>query len=146
MATCSNILALKVLWTVWKCKMIWHRKMSSPGWKVSDMLLQKSRTITNSSRKNRVTRLKQKWHSVVDVSSGERKVGSVKNNTASERGMLGPWIKVNWMRASRRWQDWTSTSYESVNWNGQEWANLIQMTIISTTVSKNPFEKKEYPS
>ena len=27
--------------------------------------------------------------------------------------------------------------------NGPEWATLIQMTIISTTVSKNPSEEKE---
>ena len=27
--------------------------------------------------------------------------------------------------------------------NGPEWANLIQMTIISTTVDKNPLEKME---
>ena len=28
-----------------------------------------------------------------------------------------------------------------MNYNGQEWENLIQMTIISTTVGKNPLEK-----
>ena len=27
--------------------------------------------------------------------------------------------------------------------NGQEWSNLIQMTIISTTVGKNPLEEME---
>ena len=27
-----------------------------------------------------------------------------------------------------------------------EWANLIQMTILSTTVGKNPIEEMEYPS
>ena len=30
--------------------------------------------------------------------------------------------------------------------NGPEWANLIQMTIISTTVGKNPLEEIEEPS
>ena len=30
--------------------------------------------------------------------------------------------------------------------NGPEWANLIQMTIISTTVGKNPIEEMEFPS
>ena len=30
---------------------------------------------------------------------------------------------------------------ESVNYNGPEWANLIQMTIISTTVGKNMGKK-----
>ena len=30
--------------------------------------------------------------------------------------------------------------------NGQEWENLIQMTIISTTMGNNPLEEIEYPS
>ena len=32
---------------------------------------------------------------------------------------------------------------ESANWNGLEWVNLTQMTIISTTVGKNPLEEIE---
>ena len=30
-----------------------------------------------------------------------------------------------------------------MNQNGQEWVNLIQMTILSTTVGKNPLEEME---
>ena len=30
--------------------------------------------------------------------------------------------------------------------NGQEWVNLIQMTIMSTTVGENPLEEMEQPS
>ena len=30
-----------------------------------------------------------------------------------------------------------------MNWNGLEWGNLIQMTIISNTVGKNPLEEME---
>ena len=30
-----------------------------------------------------------------------------------------------------------------MNWNGQGWANLNQMTIISTNVGKNPLEEME---
>ena len=30
-----------------------------------------------------------------------------------------------------------------LDWNGLEWANLIQMTIICTTVGKNPLEEME---
>ena len=30
-----------------------------------------------------------------------------------------------------------------LDWNGLEWANLIQMTIISTTVGKNHLEEME---
>ena len=33
-----------------------------------------------------------------------------------------------------------------MNYNGLRWANLIQMSIISTTVGKNPLEEMEYPS
>ena len=36
----------------------------------------------------------------------------IRNNTAWEPGMLGPWIKVNWTWSSRRWQSelkWTGT-------------------------------------
>ena len=42
---CFNILALRTPWTVWKGKMAWHRKMSPPGWQVSNMLLGKSGKI-----------------------------------------------------------------------------------------------------
>ena len=35
---------------------------------------------------------------------------------------------------------------ESVNLNGLGWMNLIQMTIIATTVGKNPLEEVEQPS
>ena len=37
-------------------------------------------------------------------------------------------------------------SQESVNYNGLEWANLIQMTIIFTTVGKNLLEEMEQTS
>ena len=29
--------------------------------------------------------------------------------------------------------------------NGQEWVNLIQLAIISTTVGKNPLEQMKFP-
>ena len=32
---------------------------------------------------------------------------------------------------------------ESVNYNGLEWVNLTQMTIISTTAGRNPLEEME---
>ena len=34
---------------------------------------------------------------------------------------------------------------ESVNLKGQEWANVTQMTIVSTTVGKNPLQEMEQP-
>ena len=35
---------------------------------------------------------------------------------------------------------------ESANWNGLERVNLTQMTIISTTVGRNPSEEMAWPS
>ena len=40
----------------------------------------------------------------------KEKSDAIKNNIAQEPGMLGPWIKVNWMWSSRRWQEWTLIS------------------------------------
>ena len=40
------------------------------------------------------------------------------------------------------WLQSLTIKYSKVN-NGWEWANLIQMTIISTTVVKNPLEEME---
>ena len=37
--------------TVWKGKKIWHWKMNSPGWEVSDILLKKSREIAPEGMK-----------------------------------------------------------------------------------------------
>ena len=48
---------------------------------------EEQRAVTNSSRKNEVTGPKQKQHSVVDVSSGERKVQYYKN-IVCEPGMF----------------------------------------------------------
>ena len=54
----SSILAVRTPWTVWKGKKIRHWEMSPPGWKVSAMLLGKSREIAPE----RMTRLRHTWH------------------------------------------------------------------------------------
>ena len=33
-----------------------------------------------------------------------------------------------------------------LKWNGMEWVNLTQMTIVSTTAGRNPSEEMEWPS
>ena len=33
-----------------------------------------------------------------------------------------------------------------MNYNGLEWENLTQMTMISTTLGRNPSEEMEWPS
>ena len=48
---------------------------------------------------------------------------AIKSNIAQEPRMLGLWVKVKW------------------KWIG--WVTLIQMTILSTTVGKNPLEEME---
>ena len=62
----------------------------------------------NSSRKKRLSQSENnaqvRMWLVMEVKSN-----TVKNNSASEPGMLGPWIKVNWRWSNRRWQEWTST-------------------------------------
>ena len=54
--------------------------------KMSNMLLEKRRAITNSSRKNEVAGPTWKWHSVVDVSDGESKDWCCK-----EQYYIGTW-------------------------------------------------------
>ena len=70
------------------------------------------------------------------------KSDAVKNTIAYEPGMLGSWIKV-----IQKWSNYHGKSeqrhLEISELNGLEWANLIQMTIISSTVGKNPLGKME---
>ena len=63
------------------------------------------------------------------------------------------WVAFPFSRGSSQPRDQTQVSYIAggffTNWaireaqNPCEWANLIQMTIISTTVGKNPLEEME---
>ena len=54
--------------------------------------------------------------------------------------------QANWKWSNRRWQEWTSTFLESATYDSLEWVNVTQMTIISTTVGRNPLEEMERPS
>ena len=110
MAIHSSILARRTSWTVWKDKKVWHWKMSPRLEGVQYATGEEWREITNSSRKNEAAWLKRKWCPVVDVSGNESKVQCCKEQCCIELGLLGPWIKINWMWSSRRWQDWTLTS------------------------------------
>ena len=141
MANHSSILASRTPWTVWKGKKTWHQKMSPPRW--VDVQYATGEEWRNSYRKNEEAGQKQKqcqlWMClVVTVKSN-----AVKSNTAWEPGILGPWIKVNWMWSGKRWQEWILTFLESVKLKRTERENLTQMTIIPTTVVKNPSEEIE---
>ena len=48
--------------------------------------VEEQKTTTNSPRKNEAAGLKQKWHSVVDVSGGESKIQGFK-----EQYYIGTW-------------------------------------------------------
>ena len=128
--------------TVWKGRKIWHWKMSPPGQKVPNMLLVKRRGQLQIAPE----RMKWLGQSRDDTQlwmclGANVKYDCLQNNITQEPGMLGQDINVNWMSLNRRWQKWTSTSQESMNYNGWEGGKLIQMTIISTTMGKNPLEE-----
>ena len=89
----------------------------------------------NRSRKNEEAEPKQKQHPLVDVSGGENRAQCCKQYC------IGTWNGRSMKWPNRRWQEWTLTFYESVNKNGLEWANLIQMTIISTTEGKKSLRR-----
>ena len=97
----------------------------------------------NNSRENEGMEPKQKHHPVVDVSGDRSRVRCYK-----EQYCTGTWkvrsknqgklevvkqemarVKINILGISTQ--------------NGMEWVNLTQMTIISTTVCKNPLEGME---
>jgi len=105
--------------------------------------VEEQRTITNSTRKKGATGPKQKCHSVVHVSGDECKFGCCKeqyyigtqNITSMNQGKLDM-VKQEMARMN------ISTLGIS-ELNGQEWVNLVQMTILSTTVGKNPLKEME---
>ena len=59
----------------------------------------------NKSRKNEKMEPKQKQYPVVDVPGDGNKDWCCKEQHCIEPGMLGPWIKPNWMWSNRRWQE-----------------------------------------
>ena len=87
MATHSSILAPRIPWTVWKGNEIRHWKMSPPGWKVSNLLLRKSRgQLLIAPERMKQLDQKKKWCSVADVSGDEGKVRCCK-----EQNCTGIW-------------------------------------------------------
>ena len=101
-----------------KAKRYEHHRMSSPGWKGSNLLLEKS----SEQFLIAAERMKQLGQSrnyawlwmclVVKVTSD-----TVKNNIAKEPGMLGPWIKVNCM--------WSTGDGKTEHWyHRNQWTKL----------------------
>ena len=74
------------------------------------------------------------------------KYDAVKCNIAQKPGLLGPLNQHKLDEVKQEMAKWTPTFQESVNYNGREWVNFVEMTIISTTIDRNPVEEMEQPS
>ena len=57
--------------------------------------------------------------------------------------MLGPWTKVKLQVVKQEMAGVNVDILGIDEENGLEWVNLTQMTIISTTVGKNPLDEME---
>ena len=100
------------------------------------------RAITNRSRENEVAGPKQKQHSGVVVSGGESKVQCCK-----EQYCIGTWNfrsmnqgKLDVVKQEMARVNTDTLGISELKW---EWANLIQMAILSATVGKKPLEEME---
>ena len=83
----------------------------------------------NNSKKNVETEPKQKQHPVVDVTGDGIGTRNVKAKNQSKLQVVK--------------QEMARVNTDILGIYELEWANLTQMTIISTTVGKNPLEEKE---
>ena len=95
----------------------------------------------NNSRKNEGMEPKQKQHPAVDVTAGGSKVQCCK-----EKYCIGTWSvrSMNQGKLEVVKQEMTRVNIDILgitNQDGLEWENLTQMTIISTTVGRNPLEE-----
>ena len=95
----------------------------------------------NSSKKKEEAKPKQKQPLVVDVSGGESKVRWPK-----EQYCIGTWkvgsINQGKLNVVKQEMARVKTDIFGINeLNGWEWENLIQTTILFTTVGKNPLEE-----
>ena len=97
----------------------------------------------NNFRKNEGVEPKQKQYPVVDVAGDRSKVWCYK-----EQYCIGTWNvrSMNQGKLEVVKQEMARVNVDilkSANWNGLEWVNLTQMTIISTTAVRNPLEEME---
>ena len=97
----------------------------------------------NNSRKNEEMEPKQKQHPVVDVTGDGSKVRCCK-----EQYCIGNWnvTSMNQGKLEVVKQEMARLNINILGIseiNRLEWVNLTQMTIISTTVGRNPLEEME---
>jgi len=94
----------------------------------------------NNSRKNEETEPKRKQHPVVDVTGDGSKVRRCK-----ERYCISTWNvrPMNQGKLEVVKQEMARVNINSSGISELKWENLIQVTIISITVGKNPLEEME---
>ena len=99
---------------------------------------EEQRAITNNSRKKEAAGPKRKQHSVVDMSGGESEVQCYK-----EQYCIGTWNlrSINQGKLDMFKQEMARMNINILGISERE--NLIQMTIVSTTVGNNPLEEME---
>ena len=97
----------------------------------------------NNSRKNEETEPKQKQHPAVDVTGDRNKVQCCK-----EQYCIGTWNvrsmnqgKLEVVKQEMGRVNINTLGISELKWTGM--GDLIQMTIISTTVGRNPLEEME---
>ena len=141
MANHFSILALRTTWMVWKGKKIGHWKderprLVHPQYATGDQW-------GNNSRKNEQMEPKQKQYSVVDVTGDGSEVWCYKEQysigTWNVRSMNQGKFEVVKQKMARANTD--ILGINELKWTGMD--EFIQMTIISTTVGKNPLEEME---
>ena len=114
--------------------------MNSPGWYATGDWWR------NNTRKNEETEPKQKQHPVVNVTGDGSKVQCCKEQycigTWNVRSMNQSQVEVVKQEMAR--VNINILGISELKWTG--WVNLTQMTIIFTTVSKNPLDEIEQPS
>ena len=94
----------------------------------------------NNSRKNEDMEPKRKQRPVVDVTSDRSKIRCCK-----EQYCIGTWNvrSMNQGKLEVVKQEMARVNIDILGISELKWANLIQMTVISTTVGKNPLEEME---
>ena len=99
----------------------------------------------NSSRKNEETEPKQKQHPVVDITGDGSKVQCCKEQYCTEtwnvRSVIQGKLEVVKQKMAR--VNINILGISELKQTKTKWVNLTQMTIISTTVGKNPLEEME---
>ena len=96
----------------------------------------------NNSRKNEGMEPKQNQHRVVYVTGDGGKVQCCK-----EQYCIGTWnvrsMNQGKLEVVKQEMARVKVDISGISKDGLEWVNLTQMTIISTTVGKNPLEEME---